>query len=137
MPLFYFALKRDAEKVADRNGLELPDENAAREHAIEIARDLMRNQEVSTRSWRIEVCDDYLIPRFDILFAEIDGSIDHLTPECRKIVEVVSRKSALLQDALGAVQNSMSSVKETLARVDAVVNGVFKTPQSRAPGKAS
>jgi hypothetical protein len=62
MPLFYFTLKNGNYTIPDREGEKLADLNAARAHATGVARELMRNRGVKARTWRLEVCDEYLQP---------------------------------------------------------------------------
>jgi len=64
MQFFYFLLKVGYETYPDVEGQELPDEVAAYDHAVAVAGELMRNRENQARLWRIQVCDDYLRPRF-------------------------------------------------------------------------
>jgi len=76
MQLYYFILKAGLQIVPDTDGQEMADEVAARQHAITVARQLMQHREADTRSWRIQVCDDYLRPLFDVQFVEADEAID-------------------------------------------------------------
>ena len=76
MLLFYFVLKAGRQTIPDPEGQELIDEAAARLHALAVAQQLMRHRETDTRGWRIQVCDDYLVPLFEVFFAEVDQSLD-------------------------------------------------------------
>ena len=119
MSLFYFILKTGQEKIPDREGLEFPDQDTARAHAEIVARELMRNRELKTRTWRIEVRDEDLQPCFELLFAAEDNTtIAHLGYEQRHTVEMVSARTARLFDAFDQVKTSISDVRETLARAD-------------------
>lgn len=129
MPLFYFVLKAGGDSFPDTEGVELPDVNAARAHAVSVARELMRNRECPTGSWRLEACDDYLIPQFEILFAEANDKIDHLLPQYRETFERVSRSTAELHDALVSVQEALGQVRDTFARIDALVAYISTTGQ--------
>jgi hypothetical protein len=93
----------------------------------------MRHRETSLGSWRLEVCDDYLKPCFEILFAEVNDDIDHLPREYRETVESASRSTALLHDAIGRVYTSIEQVRATLASVDATVAAVSVHPARRHP----
>lgn len=73
MRLYYFVLKTGRHVYPDSEGQEFPDDGAAREHACAVARELMRNREDRTGHWRIQVCDDYLQPRYEFLFADLDN----------------------------------------------------------------
>jgi hypothetical protein len=64
--LFYFVLKTPRQTIPDTEGQELVDEGAARLHAVAVAQQLMRNREVDARAWRVQVCDDYLRPLFEV-----------------------------------------------------------------------
>jgi len=127
MPLFYFVLKGSRLTIPDRDGIELPDIEAARTHAVVVARELMRNRELSARQWRMEVCDDYLLPCFDIVFAEVDSTIDHLTPRQRRAVETMARRAGLLQEAFGQVQTTLQGVRDTFAEADRLMSRVWPT----------
>jgi len=118
MPLFYFILKTDREKIPDRECLEFPDQDIARAHAEVVTQELMRNRELKTRPWRLEVCDENLRPCFEILFAAKDPSIAHLPPVYRESVEALSSNTANLHDAFNQVRTTLSNVRETLARTD-------------------
>lgn len=121
MPLFYFMLKSKMDRVADEEGIELGDAVAAREHATAVARELMRNADVVQRFARIQVCDDYLVPLFDVVFAEVDPTIDHLEPTYRKVLERVARSTASFHDVLIQTRTSLAKVRETFAQVDRLV----------------
>jgi len=134
MPLFYFILKTGREKIPDREGLEFPDRDTARGHAEIVVDELMRNRELKTRSWRLEVRDEDLQPSFEILFATVDKSIVHLPPVYRQSVELLSSSTANLLDAFEDVRGTLSNVKETLARAD---NMIRELRQHRLQGDRS
>ena len=131
MPLYYFVLKSNGEVIPGRDEIELPGIEAARKEAIAVARELMRNREPEARSWRLEVCDDYLVPTFEILFAEVDETIDHLLPPYRESIERVCRQSASLVDAFEEVRQSLLEVRETFARMDDILSAT--TEMSHGP----
>jgi hypothetical protein len=121
VPLYYFVLKTGRDVVPDRDGIILPDESAARHEAIVVARELMRNREVNTRAWRIEVRDDNLWPFFELMFAEIDETILHLPPEFRDSFVIASRRTASLYDAVLDVQRTLAQVRETLTHANKIM----------------
>jgi hypothetical protein len=104
-------------RVLDLNGTELPDETSAREHARQVARELMRHRERQTRPWRVEVTDSARRPCFELLFASVDSTIDHLTPELRASVENLCTQSASLAETFRAVTNTLVALNATLARI--------------------
>jgi uncharacterized protein DUF6894 len=115
---FYFLLKCGRQTIADTEGVELPDDTAARAHAVAVGRELMRNREVDTRLWRLQVCDDYLEPKFEVLFAEIDRTISRLPSDLRGSIESVCRTAGALSDAILDVRSTLAEVRSTLARAD-------------------
>ena len=134
MSLFYFILKTGREKVPDREGLEFPDQETARAHAELVVEELMRNRELKTRTWRLEVRDEDLQPSFEILFAAKDKSISHLPPAYRESVELLSSNTAKLFDAYDNVRSTLFNVRETLARTDHMIR---QLRQHRLPGGRS
>ncbi len=128
MPLFYFVLKDGRQTIADREGTELPDQDAARTHAIAVARELMRSREAVTQAWRLEVCDDYLRPRFEILFAEVDDSYPGLPPHIKETRTTVARSVASLHDALATTRESLQAVRDTFVRADQLITYVAQKP---------
>jgi hypothetical protein len=121
MQLYYFILKNGRHIIADRDGEEFADENAARAYAVSVARELMRNGSLRARSWRLEVCDEYLQPCFELLFASIDDSLSHLPLEYRNSIEHACRNTALLHDSIALVQKSLLEVSETLTAADQIM----------------
>ncbi len=122
MPHYHFVLKTRDDLIPDRDGSEWSNDAAAQEEATLVAQDLMRNQEAKRRSWRIEVRDQDLLPRSEILFAEIDQTIAHLPTEMRESHILASRRIAAFSDAMLAVRKTVAEVMETLSRADAVLS---------------
>jgi hypothetical protein len=118
MPTFYFHLVTLEGRILDRIGTELSDEASAREHARQVACELMCHREPQTRSWRLEVTDCEQQPCFELLFACVDSTIDHLPPELRATVEKVCSQSATLSETIRAVRSNLIATKAMLARVD-------------------
>jgi hypothetical protein len=116
MATYYFNLKDGRNTVPDIDGTELIDDAGARAHAVLVAREAMRNNEKRTRNWRIQVCGADRKALFEVLFASVDETIDHLHPEIRQSVENVSTKFASLSDAIHDVRMSMLELRTTLAR---------------------
>src|SRR5262249_19601636 len=96
-------------------------EAAARKEAILVAHDLMRNREIKTRAWRIEVCDENLRPCFELLFAEFDETASLLPPELRAFHIVTSQRMAALSDAVLTLSGTLAQVIETLSHADTVI----------------
>ena len=121
---YHFVLKTRDGLIPDRDGSEWPNDAAAQEEATLIAQDLMRNQEAKRGSWRIEVRDQDLLPRAELLFAEIDQTIAHLPAALREPHILASRRIAAFSDALLEVRKTLTEVNETLRRTDTVMRVV-------------
>jgi len=124
MSLYYFILKGGRDIIPDHEGVELQDLAAAREHAVAVACELMRNRELPARNWRLEVCDDYLVPCFEILFADVDETIAHLPPAYQETIKTAARFAASVSDAFFQVRNSFADVRKTLAKADSIIAGM-------------
>ena len=118
MPRYYFNLKRRDGTLVDPDGLDLPDQTAAREHALQVMSELMRNANVRTRAWRLAVMDLDRQSCFELLFASYDDSMAHLPPEFRSLVEMACRRHASLMDAMVDVRTTLLQIRGTLARSD-------------------
>jgi hypothetical protein len=116
MSLYYFNLKDHTGIIIDRDGTELADEEQAREHATVVAKELMRNRELKTRTWCLQVCDAARQPCFELLFAELAEM--HLRGELRNTVVDVSRKFASLYDAILELRIRVHRIDATMARAD-------------------
>lgn len=92
MALYYFTLKTGRQLIPDCEGQEFENESHARLHAITVARELMRHRELDTHGWRIEVCDDYLLPLFDLLFAEADEPLARPPPALKASITQAARR---------------------------------------------
>lgn len=128
MALYFFNLKDGRTVIPDQDGTELTNDAAAHAHAVVVARESMRNNESRTRTWRLQVCDSDRQPRFELLFASVDETIDLLPNEIGASVREVSGKFASLSDAIADVRMSLLQVRATLARSEntpylAAVNG--------------
>ena len=116
MPTYYFNLKSQRGRCLDPSGTELPDHVQAKEHARQVALQLMHRRETKTRSWRLEVCDASRTPIFELLFATVDPLLAELPPHFRATVEEVSARTGGVTDAITDVRNSLHQLRGTLAR---------------------
>lgn len=134
MPLFYFILKTGRHAYPDSEGQEFPSEAAARDHAHAVAHDLMRNREVRTSHWRIEVCDDYLEPRYECLFADIDQTWEAYGPDLHTSARAIARTRATMGDALRNIDSSMADLRQTLGRIDSILSSSPEVSRIGSPG---
>jgi hypothetical protein len=122
MPRYHFNVINCDGTLLDPEGTELPDVEAAREHAHQVMAELMRNASTRVRLWRLAVSDHNMLPCFECLFASHDTSIAHLTPELRSSIEMACRKQVALTDAIIDVRASILQIRSTLERSDATPN---------------
>jgi hypothetical protein len=125
MPLYHLVLRTTDRIIPDPDGTEWPNEAAARDEAVGVARDLMRNQEVKARSWRLHVCDENLWSSSELLFAEIDDTILHLPPQLRDQIIFASRSVAAMSDALLALAGTLAKFRDIQARWNTLRGDVF------------
>jgi hypothetical protein len=107
---------RGARAVGDDEFGDRPDRGEVG-YARDVARELMRSREIQTRYWLLEVYRDGEGPLFDILFASVDPTLDHLRREFRSLVEKVSQNKRALRDIANAVNLTMRESKSLLARL--------------------
>jgi hypothetical protein len=146
MPLFYFILKNGHQSLPDAEGVDLIDQEAARAHAIAAGRELIRHNRLESRSWRIEVRDDYLHPCFDVLLAEIDERIKWVAPpNSRTLAEIVRTSYDLVQSGrdhlqqlqqqrrgfaqhIGQSLHVITATRELLQRIDNMITVCIDQP---------
>ena len=100
MPRYHFHLRDGAAGVTDLEGTNLPGPAAARAYAAQVARELMARAEVKRRHWRLDVSDDTGKVLFNVPFAEVDITINHLCPTTRGLVERLCRNTRELAEAV-------------------------------------
>ena len=116
MPTYTFRLLDNSSGVADDLGVRLPDTKAAYGYACDVALELMDHREATTRSWRLDVYENGSEKVFEILFASIDETLNHLKPDNRKLVEMTAMRRRLFQDTLHATWITCRESQALLAR---------------------
>src|SRR5215471_6771083 len=116
MPTYTFRLLDDSGGVADDLGLRLADTKAAYGYARDVALELMDHREATTRSWRLDVYENGAEKVFEILFAGIDETLNHLKPDNRKLVEMTAMRRRLLQNTLYAAGPCCALTRQALPR---------------------
>src|ERR1044071_9237822 len=124
MQLYYFVLKTGRQSIPDTEGQELLDEGGAPAHALAVAQQLMRNRALACVSWRIEVCDDYLRPLFDVYFADAVDSAESPPLQLQAFIQRVARSVATFNEALTDARATLADVRQTLARANAILDSV-------------
>jgi hypothetical protein len=115
-PTYTFTLRSEGRDVNDDVGIALTDNASAYQYARTVARELMRSRETQTRYWHIKVFRDGEGPLFDILFATVDPTLDHLRRELRALVERVSERKRALKDVVYACEVSLRESRSLLAQ---------------------
>jgi hypothetical protein len=109
MPRYFFNLNDGRKIIPDLEGTELPDDDSARAHAAQVARELARNREQETRSWRLAVRDAEGTLRFELTFASIDELISRLPFMARFMLDDAGRSTASLNKAIEQVRMTLLS----------------------------
>ena len=126
MPRYFFNLNDGRKIIPDLEGTELPDDDSARAHAVQVARELARNREEETRSWRLAVCDAQGTLRFELLFASMDEAISRLPPVIRFMFDDAGGSTASFNEAIEQVRMTPLSYEDreggTLAQPDGARN---------------
>ena len=122
MPLYYFVLKAGRHTYPDSEGQEFADEGEAQGYAQAVARELMRNRENKTSHWRIQVCDDYLRPRYECLFADVDSTLEHFGGDFRVSVKAVARTTAAIDDSLRQIDRAMTDLRRMIGQIDSIIS---------------
>src|SRR5215831_8485403 len=92
MPTYKFKLIDDSDGIEDDVGVSLPDAEIAYRYACDVARELMDHREQRTRHWRLDVYEGNGEKLFDIPFAKLDQTLDHLRPHTRALVEQCAQR---------------------------------------------
>ena len=114
MPVYTFELRDGDRRIEDGSGVNLPDREHARRYARDVARELMSCREAQTRTWRLDVYDSSGERIFELPFASIDPTLDHLVPETRTTVERMCDRYLSLREAIAAAK---ITVRESRALV--------------------
>ena len=76
MPNYCFKLRDGRGGVEDKDGISLRDNDRAIRYAHDVVHELMKNRELETRSWRLDVYERG-VRICAIPFASIDPTLDH------------------------------------------------------------
>lgn len=115
MPLYRFELREGSAPLADDAGVHLPDRESALIYARDVARELMHGREDETRSWRLDVYEHHERV-FELRFAALDRSLDHLRPGARSIVESLCERRRSTSELLHTVWATMRESRALVAK---------------------
>jgi hypothetical protein len=116
MPVYTFKLRDGSCEVQDEVGVNLPDREQALHYARDVARELMNCREPQTRTWLLGVYENRHERVFEIPFATIDGTLDHLAPELRSKVEDLCDRSRSLKEAISAARLTVRESRALVSR---------------------
>jgi hypothetical protein len=113
MQRYTFQLQDGKYPVNDGSGVWLNERGQALDHAEGVARELMRGREQQTRAWRLDVYEDGGLV-YQISFASVDPTLDHLSPRVRATVEASSKR---IRSARETVSAAHATLRESRALV--------------------
>jgi len=116
MATYTFKVLDGCGDVEDETGVSFRHRDRAIRYARNVVHELMRNREIQTRSWRLNVYENGEGPICTIPFASIDPTLDHVVPTLRTMVEPMSERKRLLSDVLHAVKVTVQESRALVAR---------------------
>jgi hypothetical protein len=116
MPLYTFELRDGSCGIADTVGVILADRDQALCYAHGVVRELMGCREQQTRTWRLDVYEDHHQRVFEIPFARLDQTLDHLGPGWRSMIEESCNRLLSLCETYGAARVTMRESRALVAR---------------------
>lgn len=116
MPLYTFELSDGSAPLYDDAGVHLPDREHALAYGEEVARELMRGCEAQTRFWRLRINEKDGEEVFEMTFATVDPTLDHLVPELRTTVQRVCDSYRSCKEAVHAAGITMRESRALVAR---------------------
>lgn len=116
MPVYTFELLDGSSPLCDETGIDLPDREHALAYGKEIARELMQGREAQTRYWRLRIHENHPADSFDISFAVLDPTLDHLSPELRRAVESLCESYRSAKEAVHAARATVRESRALIAR---------------------
>src|SRR5262249_39661495 len=115
MPRYTFRLRDDDTGAEDDTGVSLPDDKIAYRYACNVVHELMQHREERTRSWQLEVFGDGE-KVFEIPFATLDPTLDHLSASLRDLVEHNAQRVRSLKGSWCATQVTVHETRSLVAR---------------------
>jgi hypothetical protein len=115
MPTYTFKLL-DGCGDAEDTGVSLSGRDNAIEYGRDVAHELMKNRELKTRSWRLDIYEEGDGHIRGIPFATVDPTLNHLRPERRMTVEALSERKHSLFEVIHAVTDTVRESQALVAR---------------------
>jgi len=116
MAAYTFRLLDGCGEIEDETGVNFRHPDHAIRYARDVVHELMRNRELETRSWRLDVYQNGDGPICTLPFASIDPTLDHLLPNLRTMVEAMSERQRLFREAVHAAGATVQESRALVAR---------------------
>ena len=116
MAAYTYRLLDGCGEIEDETGVSFGHPDHAIRYARDVVHELMRNRELETRSWRLDVYENGDGPICTIPFVSIDPTLDHLLPNLRTMVEAMSERQRLFREALHAANATVQESRALVAR---------------------
>jgi hypothetical protein len=116
MPLYTFELRDGSLGIQDTVGVQFADRDQALSYACDVVHELMTACERQTRTWRLDVYEDHDRRVFEIPFARLDETLDHLRPHWRTQIEDLCDRSRSLREVHAAASITVRESRALVAR---------------------
>jgi len=116
VPRYTFKLSGNGGPVEDDSGVSLPDIESAYRYACRVVQELMAHRELRTRHWQLEAYDHDGRKIFEIPFAKLDRTLDHLPRKYRDLVEHSAVLIGSHKDIIYVVSHTRREAQALVAR---------------------
>jgi hypothetical protein len=116
MPTYTFKLLDGCGGCEDTMGVSLSGRDDAIDYGRDVAQELMKNRELKTRSWQLDIYEEGDGHILGIRFASVDPTLDHLRPERRTTVEALSERKRSLCEMIYALTDTVRESQALVAR---------------------
>lgn len=116
MANYFFNLKDGRQGYRDTEGVELADDDAAKEYAQYVAADLIKNRTIKARHWRIDVHDEQGKKVCRVALIAHDRRLSHLSPALKEAMEELSDRCHALGEAVAEARATLARTKALIAK---------------------
>jgi hypothetical protein len=116
MPTYTFKLSDGCGGAEDTTGVSLSGRDDAIDYGADVVHELMKNRELKTRSWRLDIYEEGDGHIRGIPFASVDPTLDHLVREWRTKVEALSEQKRSLSEVIHEVNITIRESRALVAR---------------------
>jgi hypothetical protein len=116
MTLYFFDLRDGGRGYRDPEGVDLPDDDAAKDHAQIVAAELIKDRNIKARHWRIDVRDGRRKKICRVALISHDPRLSHLSPPLKKAMEELSDRCHALCEATAEARGTLLRSKALIAK---------------------